>query len=118
MVLPHLIKVLLSIEIAYLIYVGCNALQNEFSQEFLKDYFKEQRYYEGQERFVEPKHLEALVNNCKLKKGEKNDEAPHVICINNGGVRGVCEDNRVTKDANKVFIDLGKTYSGQEIWEP
>jgi hypothetical protein len=53
MALPHLFKVLLFAETAYLIYVECNALQNEFSQELLEDYFKEQRYCEGQERFAE-----------------------------------------------------------------
>jgi hypothetical protein len=80
MVSLHLIKVLLSAKTTYLIYVGCNTLRNEFSQEFLEDYFGEQRYYEGQRRFVETKHLEALVANYKLKmEGRRNDEVPRVV---------------------------------------
>jgi hypothetical protein len=34
-------------EIAYPVYIGCNALQNELSQEFLEDNFGDQRYYKG-----------------------------------------------------------------------
>jgi hypothetical protein len=34
-----LIKVLLLVETAYPVRVGCDALQNEFSEEFLEDHF-------------------------------------------------------------------------------
>ena len=61
----------MSAEIAYPMYVGCNALQIEFSQEFLEDYFGEQKNYEGQERFAKTKHQKALVANCKIKKRKK-----------------------------------------------
>jgi hypothetical protein len=47
MVLFNLIKVLLFAETAYPVYVGCNALRNEFGKEFLEDNFRDQRYYEG-----------------------------------------------------------------------
>jgi hypothetical protein len=47
MVLFNLIKVLLFVEIAYPVYVGCNALRNELSKEFPEDNFGDQRYCEG-----------------------------------------------------------------------
>jgi hypothetical protein len=58
-----LIKVLFLAETAYLVYVECDAWQNEFSEEFLEDHFWDQGYFEGPKGFVETKHPAVLVVN-------------------------------------------------------
>jgi hypothetical protein len=88
------LKVLLFSKIAYPVYVGCNALRNEFREEFLEDHFWDQRYCEGQ------------------------DEATSIVCLDTNKIRGVCANDRVTEDAHGVRINIGEAYSGKEIWEP
>jgi hypothetical protein len=41
------------------------------------------------------KHPEAIVANCKLKKWERNDEAPRIVCIDNSAIQGIQVDNRI-----------------------
>jgi hypothetical protein len=47
MVLFGLIKVLMFAETTHSIYIGCNALRDELSEEFSENNFGNQRYCEG-----------------------------------------------------------------------
>jgi hypothetical protein len=47
MVLFGLMKVLMFVETTHPIYVGCNALRDELSEEFSENNFEDQRYCEG-----------------------------------------------------------------------
>jgi hypothetical protein len=57
------------------------------------------------------------VANYTLKEGG-DYEATCIVCVDTGRVRVVYVDKRVTKDVDGVLINLGETYTGQEIWKP